>query len=236
MTTPVVELREVALTFNHGGRTVHALSGVTVGFASGTSAAIVGRSGSGKSSLVAVAGLMRAPSHGTVIIDGTPVTGHERARTAVRARTVAMIFQSFHLDPRLTAQENCMLPWFLGVAKHTRSKAARRADNLLERVGIAQLARRPIHAMSGGERQRVAIARALFSEPRLLIADEPTGNLDEDTAANIRALLFSLPTDTGASVVVVTHDMEVARGADRILRLERGKLVGRDQLQTAVLP
>jgi len=137
-----------------------------------------------------------------------------------------MVFQSFHLETHLTATENTMLSWYTAGLGGGRRAARARATGLLDAVGLGALANRLIAEMSGGERQRVAIARALFTQPRLLIADEPTGNLDEQTAGIIADLLWSLPVLTGAAVVVVTHDAQVAGGADRTVRLANGHVEG----------
>lgn len=135
-----------------------------------------------------------------------------------------MVFQSFHLEPHLTAEENCMLAWFCGRSHMSRKAARERARGLLADLGVGRLSGRAAGSMSGGERQRVAISRALFGEPALLIADEPTGNLDEDNAGHVRDLLFGLPASQGTAVVVVTHDRAVADGAQRRIELSKGRL------------
>jgi ABC-type lipoprotein export system ATPase subunit len=222
----VPAIRLVDVVVEHpvpGGSPVRAVDHVTLDVPAATSLALVGRSGSGKSSLVAVMGLMRTPTSGTVMVGG--VTGGMGARpTRVRASVVGMVFQSFHLDPHLTAVENCMMAWYLGgVGRRVAARA--RAAELVDLVGIGHLAGRRVADMSGGERQRVAIARALYTAPQVLIADEPTGNLDEDTSEVVRTLLYGLPAAMGTTVVVVTHDRAVAAGADRVLTLARGRLL-----------
>lgn len=224
LTVPVVELIDVVLDYVVVGSTVRAVDHVSLALDAGTSTAVVGRSGSGKSSLVSVLALMRTPSSGRVLVDGQVVRATPGALRAARARNVAMVFQSFHLEPHLTAVENTMLAWFAGMGRLTRRAAAARASEVVDLVGLGHMANRRVADMSGGERQRVAIARALFREPRLLVADEPTGNLDETTAGAITALLWGLPSLTGAAVVVVTHDGHVASGADRIVHLSRGQI------------
>ena len=134
------------------------------------------------------------------------------------------MFQAFHLESALTAAENVMLPWFFGATSEARSRAERRAGDLLDLVGIGELATRGPNQMSGGQRQRVAIARALFPQPTLFLADEPTGNLDEDTANEVSRAILSLPSRLGTTVVVVTHDEVVARRADRRIGLVRGRV------------
>lgn len=233
-TPPVAALRDIVVDYplarERGSGTlaghVRAIDGVSLEFHSGTSTAVVGRSGSGKSSLVSVLALMRAPSSGRVEFAGVDVPAHaadQRAR--LRSASVGMVFQAFHLEPHLTATENVMLQWWMGEGAGRRAQARRRTRDLLDTVGIAELADRPVAHMSGGQRQRVAIARALFHQPALVIADEPTGNLDEETAEAVSGLLFSLPQVMGAAVVVVTHDAAVAGRANRIVELVRGQTV-----------
>lgn len=222
-TTPVVELRQVTVEYTSPTGTVRALDRTDLAVCPTQSIAVVGRSGSGKSSLISVLGLMRTPSSGQVLLDGVQLRPGPRAMRAARARTVGMVFQSFHLEDHLTFVENCMLSWYCTSRSLSARKAMARAIELAELVGLPHLAHRRAAAMSGGERQRTAIARALFSQPRLLVADEPTGNLDEETAAMISDLLWSLPEATGAAVVVVTHDKQVTAGADTIMRLVKGQ-------------
>ncbi|MCL2465451.1 MAG: ABC transporter ATP-binding protein [Micrococcales bacterium] len=224
MTPPVVELRDIGLEYPVPGGAVRALDSVSLQVHAADSVAVVGRSGSGKSSLVSVLGLMRTPTSGAVLLDGDAVGAGHRDRRRARAGTVAMVFQSFHLEPHLTATENCMLPWYCGISTGPSRAARHRARELISAVGLAHLSDRRVADMSGGERQRVAIARALFVGPRLLIADEPTGNLDEETAEAVTALLWDLPVTTGAAVLVVTHDASVASGARRLVHLVRGRV------------
>lgn len=222
---PVAELRDVVVDYSVPGGKVRAIDRVSLSVAAGSSLALLGRSGSGKSSLVAVLGLMRTPTSGDVLIDGTPIQNGPGAQRKARAATVGMVFQSFHLEPHLTATENCMMAWYFGSQAESRKAARGRAQGLVELVGLGHLSSRRISEMSGGERQRVAIARALFTRPRLLIADEPTGNLDEETASLVSQLLWDLPAHAGAGVVVVTHDAAVAAGASQVLRLAKGQIV-----------
>jgi ABC-type lipoprotein export system ATPase subunit len=222
MTVPLVELRDIVVEYRHRGATVRAVDGASFSVWPASTVAIIGRSGSGKTSFVSVLGLMRSPSSGVVLLDGEAVTAAPRARSRFRAGNVATVYQSFHLAPRLTALENCMFPWYWQSDGSSRRQASRRAIELLELVGLAPLAGRRAVDLSGGERQRVAVARALFPRPKLLVADEPTGNLDEDTAASVSTLLYSLPDVLGTAVVVVTHDRTVASGAERVLVMTRG--------------
>lgn len=211
----VASLDGVSVVHGSGSTSVRAVDDVSLSIKAGSSLAITGRSGSGKSTLIGVLGLMRSPTTGTVSV----VDGH-----LPRYQRVGMVFQSFHLEPHLTAEENCMLAWFCGPSTMKMTAARALARELLNDLGVAQLAERKTGSMSGGERQRVAIARALFGNPALLIADEPTGNLDEDNAGLVRDLLFALPSQRGTAVVVVTHDNTVAAGAQRNITLSKGRV------------
>jgi predicted ABC-type transport system involved in lysophospholipase L1 biosynthesis ATPase subunit len=224
----VVALQDVVVDYRTPGGSMRALDNVTLAIPAGQGVAVVGRSGSGKSTLVSVLGLLRSPTSGQVRLAGVPVHSDEGARRRARAGTVGMVFQSFHLETHLTATENTMLGWYTAGLGGARRSARARATGLLDVVGLGALANRLVAEMSGGERQRVAIARALFAQPQLLIADEPTGNLDEQTAGVIADILWSLPGPTGAAVVVVTHDLQVAAGADRTVRLANGHIEGQD--------
>lgn len=212
------------MNYNPGGQPVRALDHISMDVFSGTSTAIVGRSGSGKSTLTSVLSLLRRPTHGTVLVRGKAITSLSDARLSeLRAAMVGTVFQSFHLDQGFTAEGNVMLPWYF-TSSGSRRQARSRAQQLLEVVGIPELANRYPSEMSGGQRQRIAIARALFADPPLLIADEPTGNLDEDTATVIADVLYALPERLSSAVVVVTHDREVAARANRLLHIARGQL------------
>ncbi len=220
----VVSLRDVVVEYATGSTIVRAVDGVSLSVQPGASLAVVGRSGSGKSSLVAAMGLMREPSSGSVWLGGEEVPSGSRERARLRAQNIGMVFQSFHLEPHLTARENCLMSWYWGAADVGRRRAVEQAEEVLGLVGLRSLAGRKVAAMSGGERQRVAIARALFSRPALLIADEPTGNLDEENSERVAQILFGLPREADCAVVVVTHDPSVARGADDIVKLSRGRV------------
>lgn len=227
------ELEEITVHFGEGDALVRALDTVTCVFEQGTSTAIVGRSGSGKSTLISVLSMLRQPSSGTVRIDGVEtenLSAREVAR--LRASQIGVVFQSFHLEPTLTAAQNVMLPWTFGAVDSGRRAAERHAEGLLEQLGIGELAQRRPNAMSGGQRQRVAIARALFVEPSLFVADEPTGNLDEETANDVAELIMTLPHHHQTAVAVVTHDTAVADLADRRLTLVRGALVSEELAST----
>ncbi|MDO5503571.1 MAG: ABC transporter ATP-binding protein [Actinomycetia bacterium] len=204
---------------------VVALAGVDFTCHYGTSTAIVGRSGSGKSTLISVLSMLRTPTSGSVMIDGvetTTLSAIERDR--LRALRIGIVFQAFHLEPTLSVLDNVTLPWRFTGARQSAREARAHADEVLGQLDIADLAHRHPNTLSGGQRQRVAIARALFARPALFVADEPTGNLDEDTANDIADVLLELPARFGTAVVIVTHDRAVAARADRTLTITRGQI------------
>jgi len=218
-------VRTVGLTrrYKMGDAFVDALRGVDLAIARGESVALVGPSGSGKSTVLNLIGGLDRPTSGQVWINGIELSASdERTLTRHRRQQVGFVFQSFNLLPRLTAEENVALPlMFSGVPEKERRA---RAQTLLERVGLGpRLAHRPTQ-LSGGEQQRVAIARALVGRPALLLADEPTGNLDTAIGAEIMSLLKKLNQAEGLTLLVVTHDPEVAAFADRIVKLRDGQV------------
>ncbi len=218
-------VRTVGLTrrYKMGDTHVNALRGADLTITRGEFVALVGPSGSGKSTVLNLVGGLDQPTSGQVWINGTELSASdERTLTRHRRQHVGFVFQSFNLLPRLTAQENVALPlMFSGVPERERLA---RAQTLLERVGLsARLDHRPTQ-LSSGEQQRVAIARALVGQPALLLADEPTGNLDTVTGAEIMQLLRMLNQDQGLTLLVVTHDPEVAAFADRVVRLRDGQV------------
>ncbi len=221
----MISLRGVEKRFRDGDREHPVLRGVDLTVAPGELVAIVGQSGSGKSTLLHVAGGLDRDYQGEVAIAGTPLAGlSARALARLRNATVGFVFQSFNLLPGLTALENVMLPGMLREASGEPPGAVRtRAADALVKVGLAARASAPPARLSGGERQRVAIARALFSRPRVLLADEPTGNLDAATGEEIIRSFTELAA-SGMAVLVVTHEERVSRAATRVLRLEEGRL------------
>ncbi|MCX7623841.1 MAG: ABC transporter ATP-binding protein [Thermomicrobium sp.] len=225
---PLVELDTVTKVYRDGAREVVALRGVSLRIEPGEWVAVVGPSGCGKSTLLnLVAGLDRATS-GRVLVDGLDLgTYDEEALARWRRRTVGIVFQFFQLLPTLTALENVQLPLALAGQRQARTRAL----ELLEAVGLAHAAHRLPSELSGGERQRVAIARALANEPRLLLADEPTGNLDSETSDAVLGL-FASAWRRGTTVVLVTHDPEVAARAERIVELRDGTVAGERILAT----
>jgi putative ABC transport system ATP-binding protein len=217
----VVEARSVVREYDSGGGTLRALDDVDVGVEPGEFVAVVGPSGSGKSTLMNVLGLLDVPTAGRVTLRGDPVSEMSVGeRTRRRKETVGFVFQEFYLVPTLSALENVELPRFLD---REPSVSRARAADLLERVGLGDyLTHRP-DQLSGGQKQRVAVARALVNEPAVLLADEPTGNLDRGTGDEVLAE-FRAVADDGVAVVTVTHDDYVADAADRVVELVDGRV------------
>jgi putative ABC transport system ATP-binding protein len=226
MTRPAVRLVNLHRRYRLDGAHVDALRGVSLSVARGEFVALVGPSGSGKSTVLNLIGGLDSPTEGQVWVDGVELTAQdERGLTAHRRHRVGFVFQSFNLLPRLTALENVAVPLtFVGVPEAERLARAR---TLLAQVGLGgRLDHRPTQ-LSGGEQQRVAIARALIAEPALLLADEPTGNLDTATGGEVMALLQRLNAGRGLTLLVVTHDPEVAAYAHRVVRLRDGRVEAR---------
>jgi putative ABC transport system ATP-binding protein len=221
----VIRLSAVSKSFRDAGREVPILRGVDLSVAPGEMVAIVGPSGSGKSTLLYVAGALDQDFEGEVVVADVPLRGlSAEGRADLRNRAVGFVFQSFNLLQGLSALENVMLPGVLRRGDgepHARVRA--RAAEALRDVGLEAKAAQPPSRLSGGERQRVAIARALFARPRVLLADEPTGNLDAVTGEGIIRLFAELAT-SGLSVLVVTHEERVSRAASRVLHLAEGRL------------
>lgn len=218
----MLSVEQLTKTYRSGDRSLTVLDHITFTIETGTANAIVGPSGSGKSTLLGLCAGLDHPSHGSVRINGIDLTGlDEDALARVRNRHVGFIFQSFQLIPTLTALENVMVPLEL---RGERGVAAK-ATTLLETVGLgARIGHYPAQ-LSGGEQQRVAIARAFIHDPVLLFADEPTGNLDTDTSAAIEDLLFGLNRDFGTTLVLVTHDLDLAARTQRVIRLGSGRIL-----------
>ncbi|MDB4880425.1 MAG: transporter related protein [Gemmatimonadetes bacterium] len=223
-TAPVVEVQDLVREYRMGGETVAALRGVSFTVRQTEYAAIVGPSGCGKSTLLNLLGVIDRPTRGTVRIAGERVDqlGDARA-TDFRLRRIGFVFQRFYLMPALSARENVELP--LAEAGVGRAERRERAMTLLEYVGLAQRERHRPAQLSGGEQQRVAIARALANAPSLILADEPTGELDAGTGRQMIALFERLNAD-GTTIVVVTHDEVLARAARRVIHMRDGEIVG----------
>jgi putative ABC transport system ATP-binding protein len=217
----IVQVRDLSMRLTGGGRSVTILDGVTLDVQEQEVLAVTGPSGSGKSTLLGlIAGLDR-PTSGSIAIDGVDITRlDEDALARLRRDTIGFVFQSFHLIPTLTAAENVALP--LELAGH--ASASRRAAELLDAVGLSDRGRHYPAQLSGGEQQRVALARAVALRPRLLLADEPTGNLDTTTGAQIIELLLGLRKEFEATLVFVTHDHALTNHADRVVRLRDGRV------------
>ncbi|GIL38599.1 ABC transporter ATP-binding protein [Roseiterribacter gracilis] len=218
-----LELRDVTRTFEQAGEKLDVLRGINFAIHPGELVALVGPSGSGKSTLLHVAGLLEAPTTGTVLVNGE-VAGDldDASRTALRRRTIGFVYQAHHLLPEFSALENVVVPQMLnGISKRD---AAARAQELLERVGLGHRTTHRPARLSGGEQQRVAIVRALANQPALLLADEPTGNLDPHTAEDAFAMLAELVRSTGVGALIATHNFDLAGRMDRVLRLQDGRV------------
>jgi lipoprotein-releasing system ATP-binding protein len=219
-----LQLAGVTKTFRQGGRELHVLRGVDFVVAPGEMTALVGPSGSGKSTLLHIAGLLERPDGGEITLAGEAVGRlGDDARSRLRSRALGFVYQYHHLLPEFSALENVVVPQM--IAGRSRGEARQRARLLLEAVGLAErLDHRPAR-LSGGEQQRVAIARALANQPSVLLADEPTGNLDPETAGRVFAVLRELVQQTRVAALIATHNLELARSMDRVLRLEQGRVV-----------
>jgi putative ABC transport system ATP-binding protein len=223
----LIRTENLARRYRMGGETIEALRGVDLVVRRGEYAAIMGPSGCGKSTLMNIVGCLDTPDDGRYWLDGEPVWDlSDRELAKVRNRAIGFVFQSFALLPRATALQNVELP--LVYAHVPRRERLRRAADVLERVGLSGRAKHRPAELSGGQRQRVAIARALVTNPSLLLADEPTGNLDTATGEEILALFDDIHC-AGNSVIIVTHDAGVAARADRVLRMLDGRIEGDTQ-------
>ena len=222
MTSKIISLADVALSLGDGAARVQVLNGISLDVFAGEAVGLVGPSGSGKSTLLMVLAGLERPDRGRVVLDGTDLTTlGEDALARVRGRRVGIVFQSFHLVPTMTALENVALPLELA----GRDDAFERARAELAAVGLGDRLHHYPAQLSGGEQQRVAIARALSPDPALVVADEPTGNLDETTGRSIADLLCEIRRERGATLVLVTHDASLAGRCDRTVRLRAGQVV-----------
>ena len=220
----MLEVKDIKRSFNSGDTTVHAVNGVSFTIPEGKFVSIVGKSGSGKSTLLSLLGALDKPTEGSIVIDGRDIAKmSDRALIRYRCETIGFVFQNYNLIPNLTAIENVMLP--MEFAKVSPKAREERAHQLLEQVGLTdnEMLRKP-GKLSGGQQQRVSIARALANKPKLILADEPTGNLDTQTGKMIFDLLHTLAKSENTTILTVTHDMAIAGRTDSTFRLQDGML------------
>ena len=231
MESAILKVSNLTKTYVSGAESLTVLDNVSMEVAAGERCSIVGPSGSGKTTLLGLcAGLDRSTS-GSVLLNNHLLNDlDEDERAEVRNRNVGFVFQQFNLMPTLTALENVMVPLELRRAKNARGKAL----EWLEKVGLSGRVKHYPSQLSGGEQQRVSIARAFANDPKILFADEPTGNLDDETGQHIESLLFELNKANGTTLVLVTHDMDLARKTDRIHRMKGGKLISMQQPDTTL--
>jgi lipoprotein-releasing system ATP-binding protein len=221
-----LELRQVTRTFRQGGNSLAVLRGADLAIKPGEIVALVGPSGAGKSTLLHLAGLLERPDSGEVLLDGTACGAlGDAERTALRRAHLGFVYQFHHLLPEFSALENVMLPRM--IAGKGRGPARARAAELLAMVGLTPRASHRPARLSGGEQQRVAIVRALANSPRLMLGDEPTGNLDQHTAADVTNTLLDIVRKTGLAALIATHNLDLARRLDRVLVLEDGLVIER---------
>jgi len=222
----MLEAKNLFKSYKLPHKQVDVLKGAQISVGAGERVAIVGRSGAGKSTLLHVLGGLDHPASGEVMIGGVSLYAiSRRKRTALRAARIGFVFQSYHLLPEMDVTENVMLPAMTGVLKISRAEMRARALELLERVGLSDRASHMPMELSGGEQQRVALARALINNPALVLADEPTGNLDSKTGSQVMEQLFELSRINRSALVMVTHSMQSAALCDRILEISEGLLV-----------
>jgi len=223
MSSRVLSIRGLKRTYRSGDRDLTVLTGADLDVSPGEIVGLIGPSGSGKSSLLHAAGLLEHPTAGQILIEERDCSKlSDRQRTRVRLSTIGFVYQAHHLLPEFTALDNVALPQM--IAGQSRKAARARAAELLTQLGLGERLNHQPAQMSGGEQQRVAIARALANKPRLLLADEPTGNLDPATSASVFENLYALARSEGVAALVATHNLELARHMDRVLALKDGKL------------
>jgi len=226
MDAPLIKVTDLHKSYQLGDVTVHALRGVTLELARGTFATVVGASGSGKSTFMNILGLLDHPTSGQYFLEGEDVSGFDKDRRAVlRNRKIGFVFQSFNLLPRTTAIENVELPLLYDSQPHPPAERHRKAQGLLDAVGIGQRAHHTPNQLSGGQQQRVAIARALVNDPEILLADEPTGNLDSRTSLEIMEVLQRLNREQRITIVLITHEPDIAEYGTRVIAFRDGRVV-----------
>ena len=223
MTELVLECRNVIRTFSEGGTTLQVLGGVDLAVRPAERVAIIGASGSGKTTLLQILSGLDEPTSGEVFVHGEPMHGtNEAAKGELRNRYVGFVYQFHHLLPEFSAEENVAMP--LLIRREAKAAALEQARVLLDRVGLGERLNHKPGELSGGERQRAAVARALIARPQLVLADEPTGNLDAGNGEHVLGLMLELNKELQTSLIIVTHDHSIARRMDRILVLEDGVL------------
>jgi putative ABC transport system ATP-binding protein len=228
----LIRVEDLRKSYRVGDVTVHALRGVDLTIGRGSFVAVVGASGSGKSTLMNILGLLDQPTSGRYLLEGEDVSGFDRDRRAVlRNRKIGFVFQSFNLLPRTSALENVELPLLYNGRARTAADRHRRALELLQTVGLGERAHHTPSQLSGGQQQRVAIARALVNEPELLLADEPTGNLDSRTSIDIMEVLQRLNREQGITVVLITHEHDIAEYAGRVVTFRDGRVVSDQEVE-----
>lgn len=235
-TTPILDVQHVSKVYHTGAGTLTVLKDISFSLAAGTTCAIIGPSGSGKTTLLGLCAGLDRPSAGTVMLHGHSLhLLSEDALAILRNTYVGFVFQTFQLIPTLTALENVMVPAELRGDRRARPQAI----DLLQRVGLGERLQHYPVQLSGGEQQRVALARAFMSQPRILYADEPTGNLDAETSAMVIELLFALHREAGTTLMLVTHNVDIAQQTQRVIRLKGGMVVedsGQPQLRSTEEP
>jgi len=223
---PLIRIRGLRKSYVLGDVTVHALRGVDIDIPRGSFATVVGASGSGKSTFMNILGLLDRPSEGQYLLEGEDVSGFDRDRRAVlRNRKIGFVFQNFNLLPRTTALENVELPLLYNGKPHSAEERHGKAIGLLQAVGLGERAHHTPNQLSGGQQQRVAIARALVNDPEILLADEPTGNLDSRTSVEIMEILQRLNRDNGITIILITHERDIAEYGHRMIAFRDGRVV-----------
>ncbi|MCB0687027.1 MAG: ABC transporter ATP-binding protein [Saprospiraceae bacterium] len=227
--TSILQVKDVSKVYQSGPRKLKVLEDIEFTIQQGETVAIVGPSGSGKTTLLGLCAGLDQPSNGLIVLDDQPLNDlTEDERALVRNRKIGFIFQDFQLIPTLTALENISVPLELRGERSVQETA----HQLLERVGLSERALHYPAQLSGGEQQRICIARAFSTTPAILFADEPTGNLDEETGQQIERLIFELNREKGTTLVIVTHDMELAKRTNRIIRLKGGHIVSDEEVRS----
>jgi putative ABC transport system ATP-binding protein len=229
MDAPIIKVSDLHKSYQLGDVTVHALRGVSVELARGTFATVVGASGSGKSTFMNILGLLDHPTSGQYLLEGEDVSGFDKDRRAVlRNRKIGFVFQSFNLLPRTTAIENVELPLLYSDKPSKPAERHAKSQGLLQTVGLGERSHHTPNQLSGGQQQRVAIARALVNDPEILLADEPTGNLDSRTSVEIMDVLQKLNRQRGITIILITHEQDIAEYGQRVIAFRDGRVVRDD--------